>query len=89
MSEICGSGFPYIANHRAPEATRGWGSTDSANFTGIWGRSSVNPGSNNSTGSWGRSSTNSIVNWGSSVKYSYDNSPRSPVCPCVFSNPRL
>ena len=55
-SEIRGSGFPYITNPRAPEATRGWGSTFSTNFTGSndskgWGRSSINTGSTITLGS--------------------------------------
>ena len=50
LSEIWGSGLPYIFNHRAPEATRVWGSTGFTNPTGIWCRNSVNPGSTNYNG---------------------------------------
>ena len=50
LSEIWGIGLPYIANPRAPEATRGWSSTLSANSTGCWGGSLINLGSTNVTG---------------------------------------
>ena len=39
LSEIWGSGLPYIANYRAPEITGGWSSTGSTNYTGILSRS--------------------------------------------------
>ena len=65
LSENWGSELPYIANSRAPETTRGWGSTGSTDYTG-WGI----------TGS-----TNSTFKWGGSVNASPANSLRIPVFP--------
>ena len=42
LLEIWGSGLSCISNYRASEATRGWCSTGSTNYTGIWGKSFTN-----------------------------------------------
>ena len=72
LSGVWGSVLPYVANPRAPEATRGWGSTSYTSSTNSkgWVRSSVNTSSNNVTVIWGVSLTCSIVNWGGSVNAS-------------------
>ena len=81
LSQIWGSGLPYIFNIWAHVEATGWGSSSNGN------PGSGTPGSITVTVRWGgrfaHSTFNWILNWDGSVNASPVDFPRSPVSPCV------